>query len=129
MEVALFQKVAQTLKPIIADRPRAAWLVRERDFQARSFDGRRIWLFAGGEGGEVPRAARDEAPSAPQHAIGPLLLKLHSEGTSYAAMASELHDRGIEPPRGGRWREASLWGYLKRAMNVSSLRRPRKAGA
>jgi Recombinase len=64
-----------------------------------------------------------------QHAIGPLLLKLHSEGTSYAAMASELHDRGIVPPRGGRWREASLWRYLKRAMNVSSLRRPREAGA
>jgi DNA invertase Pin-like site-specific DNA recombinase len=72
------------------DAPRAAWLLRERDFQPRSFDGRRIWLFAGGEGGELPRAVRDEAPSS-QHAIGPLLL--HSGGTSYAAMASELHER------------------------------------
>jgi Resolvase, N terminal domain/Recombinase len=58
--------------------------------------------------------------------VGPLLLKFRADDMSFAAMAAELDKREIRPPRGGQWGQVSIWRYLKRAMNVSALRAPRK---
>ncbi len=54
-------------------------------------------------------------------AIGPLLLSLRAEGATYAMIATEMGQRGIESPWGGNWGPASIRRYLMRALNVTSL--------
>ncbi len=58
--------------------------------------------------------------------IGPLLLTWRNDAWTYQAIASELHRRGIEPPWGGDWGQASIGRYLKRARATSALRPARE---
>ena len=93
----------------------------------------RIVQSTADEFGTSPEAksARSAGPRAMKvmlrnREVGPLLLRLRADGASLAAMAVELDERRIKPPRGEQWSQVSIWRYLKRAMNVSALRAPRK---
>jgi DNA invertase Pin-like site-specific DNA recombinase len=59
--------------------------------------------------------------------LGPLLAQFRTQGMTVAAMASELHRRGVKAPRAKRWGETTLRRYLKRATNVSPLPADRQA--
>jgi DNA invertase Pin-like site-specific DNA recombinase len=56
--------------------------------------------------------------------VAPLLLEWKSKGENYNAMARELDRLGYAAPYGRGWGPASIWRYLKLAMEASTSQPP-----